>query len=494
MARKKEEWDLISKLSPAERAEGEFALDCISPDDGKYRKASKELMPYLSARAEWDGCIKVQRTLLETRVEFGKARKEDLDALDLAIPQVRELNISLLEEDKRLNHDQLAVLAELGLHMPESVEAVLHPGTTSYDILDTARAYLLKGAWNEIIRPQIAKGIEKLCQLSEKSQSLLQTGRTHLQNTSPVPFGTTFALYAARLAERVERCDYYFAALKGKISGIVGTGASIDMVIGSGKSLEFERAVLGKLGLEPDLTATQIVSKERVADIGHGLTTIAEVLGNFANDIRILYSSAIKEVTSRDNKERLGGSSADATKNNPIQYENMAGKAAVVESGMRVLYEMIHSDLQRDLRNSVQARYQPNAMMVQVYEMFTRLDKSLDNFSINEDRVAENLKYVRRNPGEAATAILRGETGWVHSQYGPGHEFVKKIGQIAQREGRPLLEVALTDSEFRLLYDSLPSEKQNILSGQLELYTGSAFERAETNRATARRIINSAHN
>lgn len=74
------------------------------------------------------------------------------------------------------------------------------------------------------------------------------------------------------------------------------------------------------------------------------------VLADFANDMRMLYSSEIQEVTSMDAAKRLGGSSADAGKNNPINWENIAGKFAVVESGMRVLYAMITTDFQRDLR------------------------------------------------------------------------------------------------------------------------------------------------
>ena len=66
--------------------------------------------------------------------------------------------------------------------------------------------------------------------------------------------------------------------------------------------------------------------------------------------------------------------SADPAKNNPINYENIAGTASVVESGMRILYEMIQTDLQRDLRGSKQARYQPQAMMTETYESFKKMN------------------------------------------------------------------------------------------------------------------------
>ena len=479
--------DLVSKLVGDELAVKRFSLNCISPDDGKYGESSRDLNMHLSAVAEWMGCVKVQEMLLETRVEFGQAETKHLEELRKSIALLDPLNMALLES-KVTKHDQLAVLEEIGRYVSQETKALLHPGTTAYDILDTARSYLAKKAWKEKVRPAIAESIGKLCRIAEDSTDILQVGRTHLQHTSPVTFGLMISNYASRLAERMEKCDGYVEDLRGKISGIVGTGASIDMVIGEGKSLEFEKAVLGKLGLKPDYTATQVVQKERLADVGHGLTTLMHVLSDFADDIRGLYSSEITEVTSRDNAERLGGSSADATKNNPIDYENIAGTPAVVEGGMRILYEMISSDFQRVLRSSKQGRYQPQLMMVEVYESFNSLSKTLDQLSINEDSLERNLSGVRKNPSEAMVAILRGE-GWVHPEYGVGHDFVKEMGKRAQKEQRALLEVSLKDPEFKALYERLPDNKKKVLQGNLENYLGSAKERARINIDYVREVI-----
>ncbi len=480
--------DLVARLSDEERAVREHSLRAISPDDGKYSPTSMALVEYLSVEAEWRTFAYVQRTFLEARVEFGKAEQKNLDEVDEALKRISPLNMALLEE-LETKHDQLAVLEEIGRYVSEETKALLHPGTTSYDIVDSARSYLFRKAWKEVIRPEIEKSIVQICELSNRSIGILQTGRTHLKNTSPVLFGASLAGYAARLANRVENCDLYFKNLKGKASGIVGTGASIDMVIGEGKSLDFEEVALKKLGLEPDMTATQVVQKETLADLGNGLVTLMHVLGDFANDIRLLYSSGIGEVTSRDNAERLGGSSADATKNNPINYENIAGKVPVVESGMRVLYELISTDLQRDLRGSVQARYQPQPMMAETYESFTRLNKVLKQLSLNEDVIAKNLESVRNSPGEAMVAILRGQQ-WIHPEYGVGHNFVKKMGILSQKSGRPLLEVSLEDSYFRDLFaDTLSEDHRDILRGKLEKYTGSSVERANRNITYAKSVV-----
>ena len=479
--------DLVLQLTSDERAVAEFRLRSVCPDDGKYGESTNKLRDYLSAEAEWKECARIQSVLLGIRASYGQAKPEQVREVTDALDKIDILNMSLLEE-KVTKHDQLAVLEEIGRHVAPETKALLHPGTTSYDVLDTARAQLIKRAWREIIRPEVTNTIKSLCDLAENTIDVLQVGRTHLQDTSPVLFGGVLAGYAARLADRVSRCDLYFNDLRGKISGIVGTGASIDMVVGDGKSLEFEKMVLEKIELTPDYTATQVTQKERFADVGHGIVSLMSVLGDFANDMRMLYSSSIQEVSDRKSAARLGGSSADAGKNNPINWENISGKVAVVEGGMRVLYEMIHSDFQRDLRGSVQARYQPGMMMAETYESFTRANKGLKTLSVNEDRIGINLKSVRENPTEAMVAILRGE-GWVHSKLGVGHDFVKVMAKEAKSSDRKLLYVCQQDKEFLELYQRLNVIKQCILHGELETYVGSAKERTNINIAYARSVI-----
>jgi len=482
--------DLVSKLKPEEAALKRFQLKCISPDDAKYGPKTQVLQKYLSAEAEWFAFANVQRIFLETRVEFGRAEQWNLDELLAAIPKLDPLNMALLEEDKRIGHDQIAVLEEIGRYVSPQTKAMLHPGTTSYDVVDPARAWLFRNAWKSVIRPEIAKSINALCDLAEKAKMTMVVGRTHLQNTSPITYGSYFAATAARLADRVTLIDEYMSNLRGKVSGITGTGAGIEMVIGLGKSMDFEKSVLQKLGLEPDYTASQITMKERLADIGHGFVTLMAVLYDFSEDIRKLYSSAIAEVTSADNAARLGGSSTDALKNNPIQWENISGTFPLVQSGMTVLYAMIQSDFQRDLRNSKMGRYQPQQMMTETYESFSKLNGALKNLSLITDNIDRNLEPLRKYPSEAMVTILRGE-GWVHPTYGVGHDFVKEIGKIAIREKKPLLDVALEDPFFSKLFKELPFYKQDILAGKVQVYLGTCDERTAINIADAKKRIES---
>ena len=481
-----QELDLVDSMSQEERIYQNFCMDRIYPDDAKYSDKNDPMRPYISERALWKKCAEVQYFLLETGVEFGRGNQKNIDEAKVAFEKCDPLNMKLIES-KVTKHDQLAVIEELGRYTSEKTKSYFHPGTTSYDIIDTARSNLLKGAWKEVMRPKVTEVIEKFCDLAETYEDVVQVGRTHLQNTSPVSFGGYISNYAKRLAQRVEKVDQCVDEFKGKISGIVGTGAGPTMIFGD-RAEEFEERVLEKLDLEPDTTATQIVQKEGILDFGHFLVSLDGVLANYAEDMRFLYSSEVQEVTSRDNEKRLGGSSTDAGKNNPINWENIAGKYAEIESGMRVLYEMNRTNLQRDLRNSVQARYQPNKMMAEVYESFSRASGCMDMLSVNVDKIEKNLKRVREFPTEAATTILKGEN-FIHPEYGLPHSFVKEKAKESKRDKRKFIQVCKEDSEFLEVYKKMPEFKRSILEGEMENYLGSHQKRAMENVAYARSII-----
>jgi len=467
--------NLESKLVGIQLDIIEQELKNFFPEDSKYSKKVKKLRDTLTPEAEWFACAFVQYQLIKTREEYGQATKKNVNEVENALLSIKPARMSYIE-DNITRHDQLAVIEELGLHVSPETKALLHPGTTSYDILDTARSYLYKKAWNEVIRPELIKTIHQLFEKAENYQDVLQVGRTHLQHTSPILLGSFFGNYAGRLTDRLKKCDTAFNDLRGKISGMVGNGAGIEMVIGE-NALEFEKDVLRKLGLEPDNTAFQVVQKERLSDVGHSVTSLARVLGNLADDIRILYGSDIKELGSGASEERLGGSSADAAKDNPILWENVAGKGDIIEGYMRVFYEMITTNLQRDLKNSVQARYAP-LPLVMVYESLVRTNSSrgLKGLGVHFDNLEANLQKVRDFPSEAMTAILRGEA-WIHPELGVGHDFVKKMSVLAKHEKKPLLEVCLEDEDFQKVFENLTNEKQTILKGGLELYTGFAKEK-----------------
>ena len=127
--------DLVSQLTPDEKVIAEFRLRSVCPNDRKYGKTTNKLRDYLSAEAEWKECARIQSVLLEVRANYGQAKPEQVREVVDALDKIDLLNISLLEE--------------IGRHVSPETKALLHPGTTSYDILDTARTHLIQRAWKE---------------------------------------------------------------------------------------------------------------------------------------------------------------------------------------------------------------------------------------------------------------------------------------------------------------------------------------------------------
>jgi adenylosuccinate lyase len=192
--------------------------------------------------------------------------------------------------------------------------------------------------------------------------------------------------------------------------------------------------------------------------------------------MRLLYSSAIGEVSSLDAAARLKGSSADAGKNNPINWENIAGKAKMAAATTTVTYLSIESDLQRDLRNSVLGRYQPQLLLSEFYESVKRATRSLRDLTVIEPRMAENLNALRNSPTEAMTAILRAH-GYVHPSGKLPHDLVAESAKEAKATKTKLLDVALQDKPFAELFQTLSDRQRQILQGEIELYTGFHKER-----------------
>ncbi|MBW3004273.1 hypothetical protein KY310_00370 [Candidatus Woesearchaeota archaeon] len=476
--------DLFSKLSPKEQDELIFSLYCVNPLDGKYRGKIKELMQFISPHAEWSYCARVQLALVKGLRKFGKAEDKQVAELESAMDKIVPANISLLEDDPRIRHDQIAVLLELSRYVSAATRNLIHPGTTSYDILDTARNWMFRDAWKKVMRPVAvanAKALMKLAE-SEEIKNAIQVGRTHNQHTSPIYFSYSLSCYAMDLVKAIKRVDHTIESLEGKVAGITGSGASVAEFVGLENLLAFEQHVIEEIiGLPLCTNPTQVINKGNLANFGFNVLLLHGTYANMANTFRLLYSSEIGEVVSVSAKDRLGGSSADAGKNNPINWENIAGQYRVAQGGVLTLLAMTETDHQRDLRGSVQARYEPQRIMAHEYEAALRTQKGIADLYVVQDNLIKNLGGIRAKPTEALTGILKAHL-FEHPEYGGAHESVKEWAKAAQREKTSLLFIALRDPSFAKCWSEQFDERQReILSGKIERYAESCAPRTARN-------------
>lgn len=479
----KKDIDLFSKLSPEEQKEMDWGLLCVDPLDDKYRKSITPLMPYISKAGEWNYCAQVQAAILLGLEKFKKATEKNVEEIDAVIEQIVPANITLLENDVT-HHDQLAVIAELSRYVSEDTARKIHPGTTSYDILDTARNLAFKEAWFDVMRPEAVDNARELAMLARSEHLLdaVQVGRTHNQHTSPLYFKYVLSCYAVNIANAIERIDLATEDLEGKLAGITGSGASIAEFVGQDKQMDFEQHVIEDiLELKLCTNPTQIIPKANLILFGVNILLLNGELANMANTMRLLYSAEIGEVVSMPEKERLGGSSADAGKNNPINWENIAGQYEVAKGGLSTLFALQVSDHQRDLRGSVQARYEPQRIMAMTYEALKRTRKAVKNLYVVKERMKANLEGIRKKPTEAMTGILKAHL-FNHPEYGDAHESVKQWAKKAQKEKSLLLTVAMEDDSFVSYWtNKLDDRQREILSGNLEEYARSSIPRTHRN-------------
>lgn len=248
--------------------------------------------------------------------------------------------IAKLEKETR--HDVMAFVRNVAENLgPEG--RFVHFGVTSYDIVDTALALLLRDATDQILaRCEDLNSV--ICKRAREHRGTVMIGRTHGIHAEPITFGFKLAGWLDEMRRNVARLRQARAAVcVGKISGAVGTHANIGP--------DVERAVCAGLGLEPAPFSTQIVARDRHCELMSALAITAGSLERFATEIRNLARTEVREVQEQF-AEGQKGSSAMPHKRNPWNCETVSGLARVVRGNLTAMLESMATWHERDLTNS----------------------------------------------------------------------------------------------------------------------------------------------
>jgi adenylosuccinate lyase len=284
------------------------------------------------------------------------------------------------EIEEKTHHDLAAfidaVAGELG-----PAGRWFHYGLTSSDVVDTALA-LQMGAAGELVLSGIDRGFEAVAACAEEHRLTLTIGRTHGVHAEPTTFGLKLAGWAFELDRARRRVAAALRGVRvGKLSGAVGNYAAIDP--------EVERLACERLGLEPEPAATQVVQRDRHAELLCALALTAASLERFALEIRHLARTEVAEV-----QEPFGagqkGSSAMPHKRNPVVSERICGLARVVRAAAVVGLENVALWHERDISHS-------SAERVTIPDAFLALDYMLDRFSWLVDGLIVRPEQMRRN-------------------------------------------------------------------------------------------------
>jgi adenylosuccinate lyase len=284
------------------------------------------------------------------------------------------------EIEERTQHD-VAAFVDAVAEPLGAVGRWFHYGLTSSDVLDTALSLQIREA-GALILEGIERALAAVLEQAERHRRTLMMGRTHGVHAEPTTFGLKLAGWALELDRDRTRVERALEGLRvGKLSGAVGTYSAIDP--------EIERFACERLGLEPAPSSTQILQRDRHADLLGVLAVTAASLEKFALEIRHLARTEVREVEEPFGRGQKG-SSAMPHKRNPIVAERICGLARVVRGAALVGLENVALWHERDISHS-------SAERVVVPDAFLALDYMLDRFAWLVEGLVVRPERMRRN-------------------------------------------------------------------------------------------------
>jgi len=284
------------------------------------------------------------------------------------------------EIEATLHHDTAAFVDAVAESLGEEGRW-FHYGLTSSDVVDTALALQVREAGGLILEG-LDRALAVVTARAEQHRTTLQMGRTHGVHAEPTTFGLKLAGWAFELDRSRARVARALEGMRvGKLSGAVGTYAATDP--------ELERLACERLGLTPAPTSTQILQRDRHAELLTALAVTASSLDKFALEIRHLARTEIAEVQEPFGKGQKG-SSAMPHKRNPVVAERICGLARVVRGHALVGLENVALWHERDISHS-------SAERVVIPDAFLALDYMLDRFAWLVEGLVVRPERMRRN-------------------------------------------------------------------------------------------------
>jgi adenylosuccinate lyase len=326
--------------------------------------------------------LEVEIAASEVLVERGTVPKEAL----AAIKAKARFDVARIEEiEKEVQHDVVAFVSCVAENVgPEG--RWLHYGLTSSDVVDTALAILMRDAC-DLLRADVLDLMEVVRERAFHHRHAPMIGRTHGVHAEPMTFGLKMALWHAELQRQLGRLDRARANIAfGKLSGAVGTFSHLPP--------EVEVAVCARLGLLPAPASSQILQRDRHAEVMTTLALLAASLEKFATEIRALQRSEVREVEEPFSSGQKG-SSAMPHKRNPVGCEQVAGLARLVRANALAAMENVALWHERDISHSSVERVIIPDSFLALDHMLARLTRIVKGMTVDEERMRRNLDLGR---------------------------------------------------------------------------------------------------
>lgn len=326
--------------------------------------------------------LEIETLACEAQAELGVIPKE-------VVPVIRargDFNIARIDEiEAEVKHDVIAFLTSVAEFVgPEA--RFIHQGMTSSDVLDTCLSVQLVQAADELLADldMVLESI-KLRAFEHKDSACI--GRSHGIHAEPVTFGLVLASFHAEMQRnRVRLLAARENIATGAISGAVGTFANIDPYV--------EEYVCAKMGLKPEPVSTQVIPRDRHAELFCTMAIIASSMERIAIEVRHLQRTEVLEAEEFFSKGQKG-SSAMPHKRNPILSENLTGQARYIRSLCIPALENVALWHERDISHSSVERYiAPDATVALDFSL-RRLNGLIKNLVVYPETMMRNLNQMK---------------------------------------------------------------------------------------------------
>jgi adenylosuccinate lyase len=344
-------------------------------------------------------------------------------------------SVSRIDEiEKVVKHDIVAFLSSVAEKVgPKS--RYIHLGLTSYDIVDTALSLLIRESLGQILR-----GLRELRGLLKKQalkyKKTVCIGRTHGIHAEPVTFGFKILVWYEEVKRHIRRLEAAVRVISvGRISGSVGTYIHLDPRV--------EALALRKLRLEPARVSTQVLQRDRHAEVLSCLALLASSIEKFAIEIRHLQRTEVGEVEEPFTRGQKGSSSMPHKKN-PVRCERISGLARLVRANAQVGLEDIALWHERDISHSSAERVVfPDSFIVTDFLLAEIID-IIKNWKVHPDRMRANIGATRGLIFSQSVLLALTKKGMTRED---AYHVVQRNSLRAWNEGRDFRELIAADPD-----------------------------------------------
>jgi adenylosuccinate lyase len=346
------------------------------------RYSHPEMARLWSDQSRFAAWLEVEIAATEVLAERGVVPKEALEA----IKKKARFDVARIAEiEKEVQHDVIAFVSNVAESVgPEG--RWLHYGLTSSDVVDTALSMRMRDA-TDVILKDVDTLAEAVRERAFRHKHAVMIGRTHGVHAEPMTFGLKMALWYAELVRhraRLLRARETIAV--GKLSGAVGTFSHLPP--------EVEEAVCDRLSLRPAPIASQVLQRDRHAEVLTTLALLAASLEKFALEVRGLQRTEVREVE-EPFREGQKGSSAMPHKRNPVGAEQVSGLARLVRANALAAMENIALWHERDISHSSVERVIVPDSFLALDHMLRRFTAIVRGMAVDEGRMRRNLESGR---------------------------------------------------------------------------------------------------